>query len=859
MKQFLIWCLLFFSTLQAKAQVWEKHYALPSDYLNLSAGSFVFKAGIGGGVFFYHNNNATNPSAFKNYYQAFAVNGDSVWSKRISFDSIASVFISLDFAISQNGKHHFFNGLRNLNIGTINQCKYLRYSPGGSLLKSWKINNYGRVLNASISVASGNSVYQAYDEEYTDMGFGLVADTNHITDVLERRDTNGVVLWSKVFIKDSVFQIGQNSPLPFSWGYCFAGPNEEVYYFRKNSHIAGSPSILHRYDVNGLLTYSVNLTPLLCTPPISAYIENVLPQADSSVFVGLSDDTQNFIVLHLDKYGQMLDTLTLKQGYQNNYYNGILQKSNGNLVLRCINYSTGIIYSGLREFDKNFNPLAYTPQVFDPQWSMDALSYGNSSKGVVTGYAYGPIFKLISTDSLFNSYPNSIKGSVVMDLNKNCSQDNGDAVNGEKLITCSDGASRSWYGYANAAGMYTVQVPPGTYTVSHESGWYRAALCPANPSSISVGPTPLSIPLSLFDTLVPNVTDVKVQLAVDPYFFGSQGSVFIWYENLGTAPAAGTIQLTKDAATSYSFSNVSPSQISGDTLYFNFNNLAPGSGTYISLSVPANPGVSTGAPLRFRAEVLTQVQDVAPANNKDSVVHNFFGQFRSSAPASVLPSNYMSVNRPTTVNGDETFLYKIRFRNTTGYTCKEMWIFDSLSPYFDFSSFKLLGSSHSYEMKLNPAGRLQFQFKNINLPDSAQSLVNSEGWLLYAIRAKASWPLGQSIKNMAAIHYDMHTPVLTNSRLNKRTYNPTPVSKQESKKEQITVFPNPADSYMNLNYSSEFVSCSLYSMEGLKLWDFTLSGNGQDKINLEGYEPGLYFLKFKGSSKAVAKKLLITH
>ncbi|MDJ1482566.1 SMP-30/gluconolactonase/LRE family protein [Cytophagaceae bacterium YF14B1] len=77
-------------------------------------------------------------------------------------------------------------------------------------------------------------------------------------------------------------------------------------------------------------------------------------------------------------------------------------------------------------------------------------------------YSQDAIFLYSSSDEVFNSIGNYIKGTVYHDINKNCKQDSAEAGIEGAVIIASPGP---YYGVTDKSGNYTIKVDTGSYTI----------------------------------------------------------------------------------------------------------------------------------------------------------------------------------------------------------------------------------------------------------------------------------------------------------------------------------------------------------------------------------------------------------
>lgn len=111
--------------------------------------------------------------------------------------------------------------------------------------------------------------------------------------------------------------------------------------------------------------------------------------------------------------------------------------------------------------------------------------------------------------------------------------------------------------------------------------------------------------------------------------------------------------------------------------------------------------------------------------------------------------------------------YRIRFQNTGTDTAFNIVIRDTLSKWIDPASVVPGTSSHPYTFELTGRDVLVFSFANIMLPDSNINQEQSNGFVTYAARPRATVPLETDIFNRAAIYFDFNDPIFTNTTVHR--------------------------------------------------------------------------------------------
>ena len=114
---------------------------------------------------------------------------------------------------------------------------------------------------------------------------------------------------------------------------------------------------------------------------------------------------------------------------------------------------------------------------------------------------------------------------------------------------------------------------------------------------------------------------------------------------------------------------------------------------------------------------------------------------------------------------DSWLLYTIAFQNTGNDTAYDISIKDTLDPFLDLNTLKVLDSSDPYISSIDNS-IATFSFNNIFLPDSNIDEPGSHGYITYLIKPLPGIINGTQVKNTAYIYFDANSPVETNTTLN---------------------------------------------------------------------------------------------
>ncbi len=145
------------------------------------------------------------------------------------------------------------------------------------------------------------------------------------------------------------------------------------------------------------------------------------------------------------------------------------------------------------------------------------------------------------------------------------------------------------------------------------------------------------------------------------------------------------------------------------------------------------------------------------------------------------------------VNADQSIKYRIRFQNTGSDTVHKVTIVDTLSPWVDFNTLEILGSSHPFHFNLVDRV-LSFVFDPIYLPYQRIDESGSQGFVSYRVRPKGEVSLDTRIENTAQIYFDQNRPIKTNTTIHTLSKDFIVVSTEppaDPEHSLMSIYPNP--------------------------------------------------------------------
>ncbi|MEO8069440.1 MAG: hypothetical protein ABI599_17210 [Flavobacteriales bacterium] len=363
-----------------------------------------------------------------------------------------------------------------------------------------------------------------------------------------------------------------------------------------------------------------------------------------------------------------------------------------------------------------------------------------------------PFLQLCDPNSPCIYGPGLLSGHIWHDLDNDGVQDIGEGA------LPSDAVMVSPWGMVGA-------MPDGVWRMPLDTGTYTVTPLPANPYLSSVSPTLLTASIttgapvdSLNDfayQLTPGMTDVALDLTLSQAHPG----FFSWWDvsllNLGSEIASGTLTVQLDPGVQYESTWPYPATVNGNTLEWTVNNLAIGENRHFTIEVQIPFNLLPGALVTCTATMQTTATDLDPSNNTSAA--------QTLVLAAWDPNDKLvepSTATPAEVALGKELTYTIRFQNTGNYPAARVIITDTLSSLLDPMSMSFMSSSHPCSWSLL-RGVLTFLFDPIYLPDSSADQIGSQGYAKFKLTTVPSLALGDEVRNVANIFFDVNLPVVT--------------------------------------------------------------------------------------------------
>jgi len=429
-----------------------------------------------------------------------------------------------------------------------------------------------------------------------------------------------------------------------------------------------------------------------------------------------------------------------------------------------------------------------------------------------------------------------ISGICFYDLNENQEFDTGEITLSNQVVQITP---NSIFSYTTSGGQYRFYADPGEYqlTAVPDENWQ---LTTASILDVSLGAQPLTnlnfgfIPIQDIPIVQPDMTSGPTRCSFDVPFW-------LTYQNNGTTSENGYLEFSLTDGAILQEATITPDEIIGNTLRWNFTNLAPSQLEQFRLILTMPDASNLGDTLEFVAT--TYLID----GNQDTIqntVYNYNPVLNCAYDPNDKAALPAGVGDDNLTLFDSEFEYRIRFQNTGTDTAFTVRIEDDLDPNLDWSTFRPVSASHPYEVDMDlTSGRVTFLFRNILLPDSIVNEPLSHGFVKYKISPLENLSEETPITNEASIFFDFNEPILTNMTLNTMVSvltNTTEVLQST----ELTVLPNPFQNstiFRVKEIPGNRGTLNIYDTNGVLVFSQAVVSNADVTFRREGLASGIYF------------------
>lgn len=510
--------------------------------------------------------------------------------------------------------------------------------------------------------------------------------------------------------------------------------------------------------------------------------------------------------------------------------------------LKWVNFQEGTSTMRIQELDWSPDQTIWLASYGEGDITMDGRTFPNQ------GNEDGLLVEILDS-------ANVIRGEAFRDFNLNTTRDAGDS--GFEGIIVEIQPGNRFYS-TNSDGIFNAFVPVGNFTASLANPplYYTTPISSFNIPFTNLGNSNNSAVFALQPS--GNITDDVLNFAQSVARPGFGTTFWLSVENIGTVSSSGTLVADLDPALTGLVAVPSPTSQTGNQLSWSYSNLLPGDKYEYEIGATVPATTPLGAIFNSTALVTTTNTDSDPSNNADTLNSVVFGAYDPN-DKTVWPGGTIS---PAEVAARKELHYRIRFQNTGTDTAFSVVLRDTLSPNLDWSTFRMLGSSHSNTWLMKQQGELEWIFPNILLPDSNVNEPASHGQVEFAIKVLNSLALGDSIENTAAIYFDFNAPVITNTTSTVVAL-PVALSGEDLGSSWVSAYPIPVHNSLNLEFGPDTygpVKAILWDIQGRMVHQtvFEVSPDHPvQAIDLKELPEGVYVLDVQSQGRSNRIRLLV--
>ncbi|MBS7787856.1 T9SS type A sorting domain-containing protein [Flavobacterium sp. CYK-55] len=531
----------------------------------------------------------------------------------------------------------------------------------------------------------------------------------------------------------------------------------------------------------------------------------------------------------------------------------------------CGDITDFMLHSGL---EIQGGPIAFFPQGTTDSTTFTAvhvitqedINYGEISSSLsISGMQNGiPLFNdfaMLITYALNTS--DGIKLNAFLDLNTNGIQDPGEinfsqgefsySINGGSDINIATNSGQHYIYESNPTNVYHLGYAVNPAIAANYS------VSPSSYTNVTVaqgsGITTYNFPI----TILP-YNDLAVYLYTysAPPRPGFIYQNYITYTNQGIQAISGTVTFVKDPLLNITGTSAAGVVMNANGFTYDFTNLQPHETRFITVNmqVPTIPTVALGQQLTNTCSITLTPNDIAPNNNTSSLTQIIVGSYDPNDKSESHGSEVVFSD----FSADDYLTYTIRFENTGTANAINVKVDDVLDTQLDESSVRTIASSHPYVLKRTGAA-LSWQFDGIDLPPSVDGdPVTGHGYVVFQVKPKAGFALGDIIPNSANIYFDFNPAIVTNTCTTEFVpFLGVDVFAGGS----LEYYPNPTSGMVTFNLKNS--SSAINTVEVMDILGKTLLSKTVDyreaTLDLSSFEKGIYLVKIKANGQEETIKI----
>lgn len=493
---------------------------------------------------------------------------------------------------------------------------------------------------------------------------------------------------------------------------------------------------------------------------------------------------------------------------------------------------------------------------------VEVLTQDDINNGQASIYAW------VSADSGAGPQYGKYMGTLTLNINDRIRFDafidtNGNGIHDGGEVNYNDGTF--YYERNNDGTVHNIESDTGTYTLyeTNPTNTYTVGYDMYTNCSVSYTVSPsvynnLTIPTGSGLTMLPFPITIVPCIDLEVYVErretarpGQTYSHWVEYYNAGNQPVSGTISFTCDPAVTVTAVSNPGAIVTTSGFTFNVGNLQPGEWDYfyVTMQTPPSPTVSLGDLLTSAISITIPPGDSDPSNNAMSITEEVTNSYD--------PNDISERHGPrilfSTFTAQDYLTYSIRFENTGNADAINIRIADLLSTKLDPTTARMVGASHSYVLD-RVGNNLEWTFSGIGLPPSVDATDTGKGFLVFEVKPKAGYAVGDIIPNTASIFFDSNPAIITNTFTTEFVAS---MAAPEFAQGEVRLYPNPAKSIVNISLADAAMIESIVVIDiSGKLVMAEMPQAANAALNISGLAKGLYFAKITSGDKEKTVKVI---
>lgn len=484
----------------------------------------------------------------------------------------------------------------------------------------------------------------------------------------------------------------------------------------------------------------------------------------------------------------------------------------------------------------------------------------------------GSVFNWVALNGISNGYNNytkiynqsqvvtlniadGIKLKAFFDTNNNGVQDNSeiDAVSGFFTYQLNNNGINNYIYTENGSVVIYETNPTNSYDFNYYlnnncTGQYTLSNIFFSNINVLVGS---GITTYNFPIVENPCKDLQIFLTSSTLRPGFEYHNYIHYRNVGnqTIPSA-TLTFNKDNVLSISSISQIGTTSTASGFTYNFTNMLPDEWRTIdvTMQVPTIPTVAIGQVINNTTSITIPTGDIDSTNNSSTLTQAIVGSYD---PNDKTESHGGKIVH-STFTANDYLTYTIRFENSGTANAINVRVNDLLDSKLDENSIRMVRASHPYVLD-RVGNDLNWNLNGINLPPISPLDVNiGHGYIVFQIKPKPSYAIGDIIPNTASIYFDFNPAIATEPCLTEfvNTLNTNSFALNS-----LQVYPNPIKNAITISNNSTIDTVVITSVLGQEIARKNIN-NLQTEIDFSAIAKGIYFVKVTANEQEKTIKIV---